>query len=99
MLGDDEHPISFLFQPELRGGHVHVRVRAGNRPSRALAGELVFRPQEWATLERLLEGPPVIRMSSPEPMRVRMTYKEVERDEVTRDVWIDRQPLEIERPV
>lgn len=50
MLGDGEHPISFAFEPEVRGDHVHVRVRAGLRGMRALSGELVFRPEEWASL-------------------------------------------------
>ena len=47
-LGDAEHPISFAFEPRAEGVHVRVVVRAGLRGSRALAGELTFRPEEWA---------------------------------------------------
>lgn len=54
MLGDMEHPISILFEPELRGAHVHVAVRAGHRPDRGHAGDLVMRPEEWQVLSSLL---------------------------------------------
>lgn len=54
MLGDDEHPISFLFEPFSLGGHVHVRVRAGIRGMRALAGTLTMRREEWIVFRDLL---------------------------------------------
>lgn len=50
MLGDDEHPISLLFEPEERGEHVHVTVRAGIKGMRALAGTFVLRREEWLVL-------------------------------------------------
>lgn len=62
MLGDEEHPISFLFEYEKRGDHVHVQVRAGARPHRAAVGRLVFREAEWALLrELLLRNRPMLR--------------------------------------
>lgn len=54
MLGDDEHPISFLFEPRIDGGHVRVTVRTGLRGMRALAGELCFRPAEWVAFREAL---------------------------------------------
>lgn len=54
MLGDAEHPISFRFESELQGAHVHVTVRAGLRGMRALSGTLVFRPEEWAAFRDVL---------------------------------------------
>ena len=53
-LGDAEHPISFAFEPRAEGVHVRVVVRAGLRGSRALAGELTFRPEEWAAFREVL---------------------------------------------
>lgn len=55
MLGDSEHPISFLFDSRVEGGHVKVTVRTGLRGSRALAGELIFREEEWAVFRNLLD--------------------------------------------
>lgn len=54
MLGDAEHPISFLFEPRVEGRHVKVTVRAGQRGHRGYAGELTFRREEWAVLADLL---------------------------------------------
>lgn len=54
--GDDEHKISFLFEPEHRGGHVYVTVRSGMRGMRAVCGTLTFRPEDWVILRGLLEG-------------------------------------------
>jgi hypothetical protein len=54
MLGDAEHPVSFAFEPRLEGAHVKVRVRAGLRGTRALAGELTFRPEEWAAFREVV---------------------------------------------
>lgn len=53
-LGDEEHPISILLESRLEGAHVKVTVRAGHRGSRALSGDLVFRPEEWAVLREIL---------------------------------------------
>lgn len=53
-LGDDEHPISVAFEPRMEGAHVKVVVRAGLRGMRGLAGELTFRPEEWAVLAHAL---------------------------------------------
>lgn len=58
MLGDDEHPISFHFEPKVAGEHTHVTVRAGIKGSRAVVGELVFRSVEWAVFRTLLETAP-----------------------------------------
>lgn len=63
-LGDDEHPISFRFEPEVRGDHVHVTVRAGlgargDVPAmRALCGTLVMRREEYALLRLALATAP-----------------------------------------
>lgn len=49
-LGDDEHPISILFEAEERGDHVHVTVRSGIKGMRALAGRFTLRRDEWLIL-------------------------------------------------
>lgn len=65
MTGDpivvDTHT-SFLFDAELLGGHVHVKVRAATRVpsvevdhSRGLCGTLVMSPVEWLLLRAALE--------------------------------------------
>ena len=54
MLGDDEHPISFLLEPRLEGAHIKVVVRAGLRGIRAFSGELTFRPEEWIAFREVL---------------------------------------------
>jgi hypothetical protein len=50
----------FRFRWELLGGHVHVRVFAGqeNSSSFGKAGELVFREEEWADFRRLIGAKP-----------------------------------------
>jgi hypothetical protein len=53
-LGDEEHPIGFLFEPRIEGDHVRVIVRVGQPGMRALAGELTMRRIEWALLRRVL---------------------------------------------
>lgn len=50
MLGDEEHPISILFEAEQRGEHVHVNVRSGIRGMRASCGSFVMRAEEWLIL-------------------------------------------------
>ena len=66
----DEH-VSFRFEAELIGGHVHVKVRASHRhPSvqadhaRGLCGELVMAPEEWVVwrraIDRLNDDPPIL---------------------------------------
>lgn len=58
----DKH-VSVLFEAELIGAHVHVRVRAATRHpsvqvdhSRGLCGELVFVPAEWLLLHHALRA-------------------------------------------
>lgn len=58
----DRH-VSFLFEAEQIGGHVHVKVRAASRvlsvqvnQSRGLCGELTMAPEEWLLLRKALEG-------------------------------------------
>lgn len=58
MLGDVEHPVSFRFDPEIRGQHVHVRVRAGQAGMRADCGTLVMRREEWAALRWAMQTAP-----------------------------------------
>ncbi len=68
MPGQDRAPdkhVSVLFEAELRGGHVHVKVRAATRHpsvqvdhSRGLCGELVFAPAEWLLLHHALRDAP-----------------------------------------
>lgn len=42
---------SWLFEAELKGGHVHIAIRCGSQDSgRALAGRIVVREDEWPTL-------------------------------------------------
>jgi hypothetical protein len=53
-LGDSEHKISILFESRVVGAHVKVTVRAGHRGSRALLGNLVFRPEEWVVFRECL---------------------------------------------
>lgn len=49
-LGDAEHPISFSFAAEMGSEHVEVTVRSGIAESRALAGTLRLRRNEWEAL-------------------------------------------------
>jgi len=58
----DRH-ISFLFEAEQVGSHVHVKVRAASRVlsvqvnhSRGLCGELTMTPEEWLLLRKALES-------------------------------------------
>lgn len=67
----DKHT-SFLFEAELVGGHVHVKVRAATRGhsvqvdhSRALCGSLIMWPEEWFLLRQVLE-----RAETPDPQWV-----------------------------
>ena len=62
----------FLFEAEHSGGHIRVTVRAGTGRfdampdgtetgdvlggTRALAGHLTFRPEEWAELARIIRA-------------------------------------------
>lgn len=52
--GDDEHPISVVFEPRMEGVHVKVVVRSGLRGMRGYAGELTFRPEDWAVMREAL---------------------------------------------
>lgn len=91
-LGDDEHPIGFLFEPEVRGEHVHVTVRAGQPGMRALAGTLVLRQVEWAALLALLGRVREINDQGEVMWSVRSTEKTIV-------VHLVDQPIEIAQEV
>lgn len=98
-LGDDEHPISFLFQPKIRGEHVHVTVRAGQKGMRALVGTLTFRGIEWAALRELL-GASVLIDDDPERPDLGAMLRYAPKGayswlEGVKLVYIDESPLEI----
>ncbi|MGH9095582.1 MAG: hypothetical protein ACRDXE_10515 [Acidimicrobiales bacterium] len=48
-------PKSFRFEPELRGGHVHVTVRAGQEGQRARLGVLIMDEDDWGELAALIQ--------------------------------------------
>lgn len=87
MLGDEEHPISILFEPRLEGAHVKVVVRAGHRGERGLAGELTLRPEEWQVLcpwiGYLVDTAAVI---VPDPQRLAPGSP----------IWCDTAPIELD---
>lgn len=94
MLGDDEHPISFLFESRIEGGHVKVTVRAGMRGMRAVAGELTFRPEEWTAFRQCLAAsrdvePELVAMLKYAPEGATSHL------EGARLVYLDTDPIEV----
>lgn len=81
MLGDDEHPISFILEPRVEGGHVKVIVRAGIRGMRALAGELTFRPEEWIAFREAIGQSRVT--ADEDPMRYAYTEDRANKENPT----------------